>query len=78
MEIPDGDPNLSARIEIELRDGRRLDACTPGFHGHPARPATDQDIQDKFRANLNGVTPKQTAQAIIDSVASLEHAASVP
>jgi hypothetical protein len=26
MDIPDGDPNLSARVEIELRDGRRLRA----------------------------------------------------
>jgi 2-methylcitrate dehydratase PrpD len=77
MDIPDGDPNLSARVEIELRDGRRLDAYQAGFHGHPVWPATDKDIEDKFRANLDGVTPKETAQAIIDIVTSLEHTASV-
>jgi 2-methylcitrate dehydratase PrpD len=77
MDIPDGDPNLSARVEIELRDGRRLDAYQAGFHGHPVWPATDEDIEDKFRANLDGVTSKETAQAIIDIVTSLEHAASV-
>jgi 2-methylcitrate dehydratase PrpD len=77
MEIPDGDPNLSARVEIELRDGRRLDAYQAGFHGHPVWPATGKDIEDKFRANLDGVAAKKTAQAIIDVVTSLEHAASV-
>lgn len=77
MDIPDGDPNLSARVEIELRDGRRLDAYQAGFHGHPVWPATDQDIQEKFRANLDGVMPKETAQAIIDTVTSLEQTASV-
>ena len=77
MEIPDGDPNLSARVEIELRDGRRLDAYQAGFHGHPVWPATGEDIEDKFRANLDGVAAKKTAQAIIDVVTSLEHAASV-
>jgi 2-methylcitrate dehydratase PrpD len=77
MEIPGGDPNLSARVEIELRDGRRLDAYQAGFHGHPVWPATDKDIEDKFRANLDGVTSKETAQAIIDIVTSLEHTASV-
>jgi 2-methylcitrate dehydratase PrpD len=77
MEIPDGDPNLSARVEIELRDGRRLDAYQAGFHGHPVWPATDKDIEDKFRANLDGVAAEKTAQAIIDVVTSLEHAASV-
>jgi 2-methylcitrate dehydratase PrpD len=77
MEIPDGDPGLSARVEIELRDGRRLDAYQAGFHGHPLWPATDRDIEDKFRANLEGVTSKETAQAIIDIVTTLEHTASV-
>jgi 2-methylcitrate dehydratase PrpD len=77
MEIPEGDPNLSARVEIELRDGHRLDAYQAGFHGHPVWPATDEEIEVKFRANLDGVTLKETAQAIIDIVASLEHTASV-
>jgi 2-methylcitrate dehydratase PrpD len=77
MAIPDGDPNLSARVEIELRDGRRLTTYQAGFHGHPAWPATDKDIEDKFRANLEGVTSTGAAQAIIDIVTSLEHIASV-
>ncbi|HEX6450133.1 MAG TPA: MmgE/PrpD family protein [Trebonia sp.] len=77
MEIPDGDPNLSARVEIELRDGRRLSAYQAGFHGHPVWPATGKDIEDKFRANLDGVTSEEIAQAIIGIVTSLEHAASV-
>jgi 2-methylcitrate dehydratase PrpD len=77
MEIPDGDPNLSARVEIELRDGRRLDAYQAGFHGHPVWPATDKDIEDKFLANLDGVMSAQTARAIMNIVTTLEHAGSV-
>lgn len=77
MEIPDGDPDLSARVEVDLRDGRRLAAYQPGFHGHPVWPASGQDIEAKFRANLDGVTSKERAQAIIDGVTALEHAPSV-
>jgi 2-methylcitrate dehydratase PrpD len=77
MAIPDGDPNLSARVEVELRDGRRLAAYQAGFHGHTVWPATDGDVEDKFRANLDGVTSEATAQTIIDTVASLEHVPSV-
>jgi 2-methylcitrate dehydratase PrpD len=77
MTIPDGDPNLSARVEVELRDGRRLDAYQAGFHGHTVWPATDADIEHKFKANLDAITSEATAQAIIDTVAALEHAPSV-
>jgi 2-methylcitrate dehydratase PrpD len=77
MDIPEGDPSLSARVEVELRDGRRLAAYQAGFHGHPVWPATDQDIEDKFRANLDGITSKETAQAMIDVVTAIEHAPSV-
>jgi len=77
MDIPDGDPNLSARVEVELRDGRRRTAYQAGFHGHTVWPATDRDVEDKFRANLHGVTSGETAQAIIDIVASLEQFPSI-
>jgi hypothetical protein len=73
MEIPAGDPSLSARVEIELRNGSHLDAYQAGFHGHLVWPATGNDIEEKFRANADGITSKETAQAIIESVASLEH-----
>jgi len=43
IEIPAGDPNLSSRAEIVLRDGRPPRDYQPGFHGHPVlgpRPPT--------------------------------------
>src|SRR6201999_687168 len=45
MEIPEGDPDLSASLDIELSDGRHRTAYQAGFHGHPIWPATDHDIQ---------------------------------
>jgi 2-methylcitrate dehydratase PrpD len=77
MEIPEGDPDLSASLDIELSDGRHRTAYQAGFHGHPIWPATDHDIQDKFRANLDGIATEETAQAIIDIVSALDRAPSV-
>jgi 2-methylcitrate dehydratase PrpD len=77
MEIPEGDPNLSASLDIELSDGRHRTAYQAGFHGHPIWPATDHDIQDKFRANLDGIATEETAQAIIDIMSALDRAPSV-
>ena len=74
MEIPERDPNLSARVEVELRDGRHLETYQAGFHGHPVWPATDEDIAAKFRANLDGVTSAKAAESILALVGDLENA----
>src|SRR6185436_10245304 len=39
-----------ARLTLRLRDGRTLVADADGARGYPARPATEQELTDKFRA----------------------------
>jgi 2-methylcitrate dehydratase PrpD len=72
MEIPADDPGLSARIEVTLLDGTRLEAYQPGFHGHTVWPATDADVAAKFRANSEGVTAAGTADALLDTLSRLD------
>jgi 2-methylcitrate dehydratase PrpD len=72
MEVPAGDPGLSARLEVTLRDGTHLEAYQPGFHGHTSWPAGDEDIAAKFRANAEGVTAPHTVEALLDSLGRLD------
>ncbi|MEP6780820.1 MAG: MmgE/PrpD family protein [Gemmatimonadaceae bacterium] len=44
-------PTLTqSRVQINLRDGRTLSAYADGARGYPTRPATAQELGDKFRA----------------------------
>jgi 2-methylcitrate dehydratase PrpD len=72
MPIPEGDPGLSARVELRLTDGRRLEAYQAGFHGHPVWPATEADIEEKFRANLDGIRSRPVVDALIEAVREIE------
>jgi len=77
MEIPTGDPNLSSRVEIFLRDGRRFERYQPGFHGHPASPASAEDIVAKFRANVDGILSAPATDAVVAAVLGLARASTV-
>lgn len=72
MPIPEGDPALSARVELELTDGRRLEAYQAGFHGHPVWPATEAEIEEKFRANLDGIRSPAVVDALVGAVREIE------
>ena len=72
MDIPERDPGLSARLEVTLRDGTRLESYQPGFHGHATWPASDAEIAAKFRANLDGVIRARVADALLRLLGSLE------
>jgi len=69
MQIPDGDPAFSARVDIELHDGTTYSRYQAGFRGHPSRPANAADIEQKFRANVPDL---DRAQAIMDAVGALD------
>jgi len=77
MEIPAGDPNLSSRAEIVLRDGRRIEHYQPGFHGHPVSPATREDIVAKFRDNASGILSAPAADGVVAAVLGLARASTV-
>jgi 2-methylcitrate dehydratase PrpD len=72
MEIPAADPGLSARLEVTLRDGTRLEVYQLGFHGHNSWPASDQDIAGKFRLNAAGVITAHAVETILDSLRRLD------
>jgi len=77
MEIPAGDPNLSSRVEIVLRDGHRFEHYQPGFHGHPVSPATAEDIVAKFRQNANGILSAPATDGVVAAVLGLATASTV-
>ncbi|MBB3128545.1 2-methylcitrate dehydratase PrpD [Paenibacillus rhizosphaerae] len=72
IQIPEGDPALSANVEIIMKDGRGYERYQRGFRGHPVSPATSKDIQDKFYKNLTRVSSAMRATDILDSVMSIE------
>ncbi|SFB49567.1 2-methylcitrate dehydratase PrpD [Amycolatopsis marina] len=61
----------SAAVEITLRDGRRLNRREPVNRGHPERPLSHQEIQDKFTANMRAVGDEQLIQRVRDVVRDL-------
>ncbi|MEO3745061.1 MmgE/PrpD family protein [Plantactinospora sp. B5E13] len=72
MPIPAGDPIFSARVDVELHDGTRLGHYQAGFRGHPTRPATRADIEEKFHTNVTAVLGTENAQAVMAAVAALD------
>ncbi len=61
--IVEAKPDLtfaSARLEIELENGRRINAHIPVAKGHPGNPMTWGDMQDKFRGLVESRFGKRT------------------
>lgn len=50
----------SARLEVELENGRRITADVPIAKGHPGNPMTWDDMRDKFRGLVESRFGKQT------------------
>ncbi len=65
-------PLLSAHLEIQLNDGTMLTRLQHGFRGHPGIPGLRDAVQEKFRANLRGLSVAPAAEAIAATVNSLE------
>jgi 2-methylcitrate dehydratase PrpD len=70
--FPEGFPMLSARVGLRLRNGRELTTVQRGFRGHPANPATDAEMEAKFRANLQGLRGTDEIAEILALVRSLD------
>jgi 2-methylcitrate dehydratase PrpD len=58
----------AARVEIALRDGRRLDAYVDVPRGMPDRPVSDADLLDKFLGLAGPVLGAPAAQGLADLV----------
>jgi 2-methylcitrate dehydratase PrpD len=61
-----------ARVTIKLRDGRTLTTYADGARGYPARPATGEELADKFRACAGRVLEPQRAEAAMVMLRSLD------
>jgi 2-methylcitrate dehydratase PrpD len=70
--FPDGFPLLSARVDVQLRDGREFTILQRGFRGHPANPATAAEIEAKFRANLQGLRSAAETEEILTLARNLD------
>lgn len=70
--FPDEFPMLSARVDVRLRDGREFATVQHGFRGHPANPATAEEIDAKFRANLEGLRSADEIAEILALTRSLD------
>src|SRR6266851_2767014 len=63
--FPDDFPQLSARVQVRLRDGREFATVQRGFRGHTANPATAAEIEAKFRGNLQGLRSTDETEEIL-------------
>jgi 2-methylcitrate dehydratase PrpD len=67
-----GTPDLSAKVDVELADGRVLSFFQSGFRGHTTHPSTMEGILAKYTDLTDGIVPKETATAIVDLVRQLQ------
>jgi 2-methylcitrate dehydratase PrpD len=66
-------PSLTqANVAIRLNDGRVLRACANGARGYPQRPASDQELDDKFLACAAGVLSDRDAGALLAALKTME------
>ena len=70
LPFPETFPGM---LEIQLTNGEvwkeRLDVNS----GHPSRPLSDLQIEDKFRENTRDIFGREHASRVVESIWSLEH-----
>lgn len=65
-----------ARVQIALRDGRRLELLQPDRKGDPELPLSDRDLDGKFLELASPVVGQEPARVLLDRLWHL-HASSV-
>ena len=66
-----------ARVEVELNDGRTVQASVIDPHGTPADPCSASEIEAKFRLLAGAIKTGETVERIIGAVRDLPSAASL-
>jgi len=61
-----------AIVTIKTDDGRSFEKTEDHAKGQPARPLTDEELIDKFRANAGAVFDKERLSRIIEATMNLE------
>ena len=66
--LPDGAvAMMEAYATIRLAGGRVIEKHVPSALGSTERPMSDRDLEDKFRALVEGVLPPERAGALLDA-----------
>jgi 2-methylcitrate dehydratase PrpD len=63
---------FGGRLEIDTADGRRLELAIDDAKGTPARPLTDAELIDKFRACARHGIDAPTAERLLSSIMAIE------
>ncbi|HXT37901.1 MAG TPA: MmgE/PrpD family protein [Chloroflexota bacterium] len=72
-----GFEHVRAKVTVELTDGRTLFGEADVAIGHPLKPMSQSQLEDKFRECADGVLSTAQSQQVIDSVWELEEARSL-
>jgi 2-methylcitrate dehydratase PrpD len=67
-----GAPLTQARLRVHLRDGRVLQARADGARGYPARPASDEELAEKFLSCAVRAIPQAQAEAALATLRRIE------
>lgn len=62
----------AAKIELELKDGSRLEYVQPNRKGDPEAPLTDRELEDKFLELADPVIGRARADALLQCLWKLE------
>ena len=68
---PDAAALTQSRVAVRLRGGRELGAYADGARGYPSRPATAEQLGDKFRACAGRVMKSARVEAAIETLREL-------
>ena len=75
-----GDPSMTedqAHIEVELKNGRKLDRFVEQSLGNVHRPMTDRQLEDKFRGQAVLVLPAAQAEMLLEGCWRIDDLADV-
>lgn len=77
--IEDNNPNTNAvapqRLEVYLKDGRKLEVDMPQIFGHPENPLSDEQNIEKFKRSWSAAAKplsESSADQMIEAVSNLE------
>ena len=77
--VEDNNPNTNAvapqRLEVYLKDGRKLEVDMPQIFGHPENPLSDEQNIEKFKRSWSAAAKplsESSADQMIEAVSNLE------
>jgi 2-methylcitrate dehydratase PrpD len=73
MSLRGGPERPTARVSVELTDGRVLTRETAIVHGDAANPRSPDELEAKFRALASEALEAERVNEIVTTVARLEH-----